>query len=276
MSPTSPSSRLPDLTGAFVDEGYLQLVELLACGGFAKVYRALDTTSSPEDPVFYAVNMHMAVTHQPGVVDFHRIFTDGPEGEFVFMVLDLETDNMLDLIFRRQLYADRPALVKEVSLEVLDAVAQCHDDDVFHRDLKPQNILCTSKGTGIRLADFGFATREEQSNVFRAGTLSYMSPDASGVFPGLEDDRGHPFLVHRWHAAPRDGKNELFFDSLQRPETDYIQEWSTTTGGEGNTTFFSVSLSFCSFPVDPAHPVPDADLTGTATAPPTASQTRGR
>ncbi|KAJ7722335.1 kinase-like domain-containing protein [Mycena metata] len=199
MSPTFPSSRLPDLTGAFVDEGYLQLVELLACGGFAKVYKALDTTSSPENPVFYAVkcmqngapgsrlvstlrnefSMHMAVTHQPGVVNFHHMFTDGPEGEFVFMVLDWETHNMLDLIFRRQLYADRPALVKEAFLEVLDAVAQCHDDGVFHRDLKPQNILCTSRGTGIRLADFGFATREAEPTIFRAGTLAYMSPECA-------------------------------------------------------------------------------------------------
>ncbi|KAJ7025634.1 kinase-like domain-containing protein [Mycena alexandri] len=199
MSPTLPSSRLPDLTGAFVDEGYLQLGELLACGGFAKVYKALDTTSSPEDPVFYAAkcmrngapgsllrstlrnefSMHMAVTHQPGVVNFHHVFTDGPEGEFVFMILDLETDNMLDLIFRRHIYVDRPALVKVAFLEVLDAVAQCHDDGVFHRDLKPQNILCTSRGTGIRLADFGFATREEESTTFRAGTLAYMSPECT-------------------------------------------------------------------------------------------------
>ncbi|KAJ7167976.1 kinase-like domain-containing protein [Mycena filopes] len=199
MSPTLPSSRLPNLTGAFVDEGYLQLVRLLACGGFAKVYKALDTTSPPENPVFYAVkcmqngapgsllvstlrnefSVHQAVSHHPGVVDFHHIFTDGPENEFVFMVLGLETDNMLDLIFRRQVYVDRPALVKQAFLEVLDAVAQCHDAGVFHRDIKPQNILCTSAGTGIRLADFGMATHEDESTVFRCGTLAYMSPGSS-------------------------------------------------------------------------------------------------
>jgi hypothetical protein len=53
MSP--PSHLLPDLTGAFVDEGYLQLVQLLGCGRFAKVYKALGTTSSSDDPVYYAV-----------------------------------------------------------------------------------------------------------------------------------------------------------------------------------------------------------------------------
>jgi hypothetical protein len=53
MSP--PSHLLPDLTGAFVDEGYLQLVQLLGYGRFAKVYKALGTTSSSDDPVYYAV-----------------------------------------------------------------------------------------------------------------------------------------------------------------------------------------------------------------------------
>ncbi|KAJ7167982.1 kinase-like domain-containing protein [Mycena filopes] len=161
MSPTLHSSRLPNLTGAFVDEGYLQLVQLLACGGFAKVYKALDTASPPENPVFYAV----------------KCMQNGAPGSLLVSTLKNETDNMLDLIFRGQVYVDRPALVKQAFLEVLDAVAQCHDAGVFHRDIKPQNILCTSAGTGIRLADFGMTTREDESTVFRCGTLAYMSPE---------------------------------------------------------------------------------------------------
>ncbi|KAJ7488844.1 kinase-like domain-containing protein, partial [Mycena latifolia] len=188
------SQSLPDLTGAFVDEGYLQLVELLGCGGYAKVYKALDTTSSSDDPVFYAVKCmrngapgsndvailknefrnHRDVSHQPGVVTFHHIFTDGEDGEFVFMVLDLHDGDMLRSIAQRHLYDDRPALVKDAFLEVLNAVEQCHSEGVFHRDLKPQNFLCNSAGTGIRLADFGMATREDESQVFRCGTLAFM------------------------------------------------------------------------------------------------------
>ncbi|KAJ7737421.1 kinase-like domain-containing protein [Mycena maculata] len=199
MSSFPPSHLLPDLTGAFVDEGYLQLVQLLGCGGFAKVYKALDTTSPSEDPVYYAVkcmrndvagsqateileqefSMHAAVRHQPGVVTFHRVFTDGEDGEFVFMVLDLCTGgDMLDAILNRHLYVDRPALVREAFIQVLDAVEQCHAKGVYHRDVKPQNLLYSSAGD-IRLADFGLATNEEDSDVFRCGTLAYISPECA-------------------------------------------------------------------------------------------------
>ncbi|KAJ7463719.1 kinase-like domain-containing protein [Mycena latifolia] len=203
MPPSPASQSLPDLTGAFVDEGYLQLVELLGCGGYAKVYKALDTTSSSDDPVFYAVKCmrngapgstdvailknefrnHRDVSHQPGVVTFHHIFTDGADGEFVFMVLDLHDGDMLRSLAQRHLYVDRPALVKDAFFEVLDAVEQCHSEGVFHRDLKPQNLLCNSAGTGIRLADFGMATKEDESQVFRCGTLAFMSPECADSTP---------------------------------------------------------------------------------------------
>ncbi|KAJ6470715.1 kinase-like domain-containing protein [Mycena vulgaris] len=201
MSPASTS--LPDLTGAFVDEGYLQLVELLGCGGYAKVYKALDTTSSSNDPAYYAVKcirngapgsrdvsilqnefrMHRDVSHEPGVVSFHHVFTGGEDGEFVFMVLDLAAGDMLHSIVKRHLYVDRPALVTEVFMQVLAAVEQCHENGVFHRDLKPQNFLCDSEGTSIRLADFGMATREDESQIFKCGTLAFMSPECADSTP---------------------------------------------------------------------------------------------
>ncbi|KAJ7509064.1 kinase-like protein [Mycena galericulata] len=185
----SPSQMLPDLTGAFVDEGYIQLVQLLGCGGFAKVYKALDTTSLPEDPIYYAVNqaavleqefrMHWAVRNQPGVAHLHRLFKDG---EFVFMVLDFcPGGDMFDAIFTSKVYVDRPALVREAFLEVLDAVGQCHDKGIYHRDVKPSNILLRSAGTGkgIRLADFGLATQEEEPKLGRCGSMSYISPECA-------------------------------------------------------------------------------------------------
>ncbi|KAJ6524869.1 kinase-like domain-containing protein [Mycena vulgaris] len=175
------STTLPDLTGTFFDEGYLQLVELIGCG-YAKVYKALDTTSSSDDPAYYAIKcmrngapgsrdvsilpselrVHRDVSHEPGVVSFHHVFTGDEDGEFVFMVLDLTAGDMLHSIVKRHLYADRPALITGTFMQVLAAVEQCHDNGVLHRDLKPQNFLCDAARTGIRLADFGMATREDE------------------------------------------------------------------------------------------------------------------
>ncbi|KAJ7737430.1 kinase-like domain-containing protein [Mycena maculata] len=198
--PPPPSLLLPDLTGTFVDEGYLHLVQLLGCGGSAKVYKALDTTSSSDDPLYFAVkcmrncasgsegaailqhevNIHAAVAHEPGVLTYHKVFAEGEKREFVFIVLDLCTGgDMLDAIFWRRIYVDRPVLVRQVFLEVLDAVEDCHVNGVYHRDVKPDNILYRSARRGIRIADFGLATREEESTSFKCGSLAYMSPECA-------------------------------------------------------------------------------------------------
>ncbi|KAJ7093791.1 kinase-like domain-containing protein [Mycena epipterygia] len=91
------------------------------------------------------LRFHAAVTHHQGVVEFDRAFI---QGEFLFVVLELCDGDMLDCIDRRT-YVDRPALARQAFLELLDVVEHCHQTGIYHRDLKPQNVLCNSAGTGI-------------------------------------------------------------------------------------------------------------------------------
>ena len=62
--------------------------------------------------------------------------------------------------------------------EICDALEYMHTKQVFHRDLKPDNILVTHNGHHIKIIDFGlsdsewFAIHKES-----AGTLIYASPE---------------------------------------------------------------------------------------------------
>ncbi|XP_011310658.1 cyclin-dependent kinase 4 [Fopius arisanus] len=49
-----------------------------------------------------------------------------------------------------------PALINQMSREILLGVDFLHSHRIIHRDLKPQNILVTTEGR-IKIADFGFA-----------------------------------------------------------------------------------------------------------------------
>ncbi|KAJ7231970.1 kinase-like domain-containing protein [Mycena rebaudengoi] len=184
MSPSrySPSFALPDLTGKFVDNGALQLLQLLGSGAYGKIYKAVDTASRPGARVYYAVKcMHRydpdsrEGLNQANEIAVHKMFSTP---DLVFVVLDLASGDVFSALAERQCYRENPAVIKQAFGEILDAVEFCHRNSVFHRDLKPENILCNFSGTGIRLADFGLATQLGVSTQFGCGSRYYMSPES--------------------------------------------------------------------------------------------------
>ena len=56
--------------------------------------------------------------------------------------------------------------------QVLEALRYCHDHDVIHRDLRPQNILLANKENSapVKLAGFGCAKRLMNGDLVPSGT----------------------------------------------------------------------------------------------------------
>jgi predicted Ser/Thr protein kinase len=72
--------------------------------------------------------------------------------------------------------------IRRVMRQVLEALAFCHRQGIFHRDLKPGNLILNKNGT-VKIADFGVA-RVENSNITQLGAVlgspNYMSPEQIG------------------------------------------------------------------------------------------------
>jgi serine/threonine protein kinase len=66
--------------------------------------------------------------------------------------------------------------IRQLALQLLDALAVVHRHGVVHSDLKPSNILLAPGGAPI-LLDFNLADDAQQDLVRRGGTLFYMSPE---------------------------------------------------------------------------------------------------
>lgn len=49
-----------------------------------------------------------------------------------------------------------PSLTKSLMSQMLAALEFCHNKQILHRDIKPNNILVSSEGV-LKLADFGLA-----------------------------------------------------------------------------------------------------------------------
>lgn len=66
--------------------------------------------------------------------------------------------------------------VRQLMLELIDAVDYSHSMGIYHRDIKPENIFLTEDGN-LKLGDFGLATREVVSYEPGVGSDRYMAPE---------------------------------------------------------------------------------------------------
>jgi len=69
-------------------------------------------------------------------------------------------------------------LVKKIAVEMLSALDYVHKKQVFHRDLKPDNILVTYKGDNVKIIDFGLAAADSyEDKLIKVGTPLYAAPE---------------------------------------------------------------------------------------------------
>lgn len=62
--------------------------------------------------------------------------------------------------------------------QIVQAIKYCHDNNIFHRDLKTENIM-VDEAKQVKLIDFGFSVRQRdvgKLNLF-CGTPNYMAPE---------------------------------------------------------------------------------------------------
>lgn len=69
--------------------------------------------------------------------------------------------------------------IKNVLCQIAIALEYCHDRNIFHRDIKTQNIFLCKNGR-VKLGDFGVSKQMNDSNMMaqtQTGTPYYLSPE---------------------------------------------------------------------------------------------------
>ncbi|KAF9651622.1 kinase-like protein [Thelephora ganbajun] len=118
--------------------------------------------------------LHYFLSDHPNIVTLHENIE---LGDYAASLLDYCSGGSLhDMIYDYLAYAGDSARIKSIFLQIVDAVEHCHTNYIYHRDLKPLNVLCNEDGSQIFLTDFGLATRLESSQEHTIGTAAYMSP----------------------------------------------------------------------------------------------------
>ena len=115
------------------------------------------------------------LTH-PGIVTIHEV--DVADGQAFLAMELLPGGTLADQVRERPL---APALAAEYLLHLAEAVQYAHAAGVWHRDLKPGNVLLDATGQP-RLTDFGLARLAETGSVLTCtgqalGTPGYLAPE---------------------------------------------------------------------------------------------------
>ena len=78
------------------------------------------------------------------------------EDKKILLIFDLWRTDLKNYIYDEHSKYLSMKIVKKIMKELLEAIMFCHQNRVFHRDLKPNNILLDETDT-VKLADFGLA-----------------------------------------------------------------------------------------------------------------------
>jgi len=169
----------------------------IASGGFAVVYRATDTVEG----IKVALKIpHARFTTKSALTDLRREVQltaklDHPNilaiknathiGRTFVIATPLGEHTLSERMHRRLSIKNAIALAEQM----IDALACAHEQNVVHRDIKPDNFIMFS-GNRVRLSDFGVAKLAERSKSLEsvAGTVGYMAPEQALGRPSLRSD----------------------------------------------------------------------------------------
>lgn len=182
--------------------GRYRIVRHLARGGMADVYEAEDTllnrsvavkilhANFASDEAFVARFRREAqaaanLSH-PNIV---AIYDWGQDERTYFMVMELVQGRTLREILKSG-GAILPQRAAEITAEAAAALSVAHQHGVFHRDVKPGNIMITPDGT-VKVMDFGIARALDDSEELTRtgaviGTATYFSPEQAQGLPADE------------------------------------------------------------------------------------------
>ncbi|BBM83383.1 serine/threonine-protein kinase [Candidatus Uabimicrobium amorphum] len=190
---TPPKEKI-NSKGAFI--GRYQVLEEIGSGGFGKVYRGIDSTlhrevaiktilsdklTSSEVNLFEKEARVLARCNHPNIV---QIYDVGKNDDGPYLVMEfINGPNLCEYIINQRARNDIQHVHRVVCshmISIVDALIYMHKHNIFHQDIKPNNIIVSLENNSSKLVDFGLAAGgniEKKKSTKITGTYAYMPPE---------------------------------------------------------------------------------------------------
>lgn len=124
----------------------------------------------------------------PNIVNYFETYEDDL---YCHIVMEyVPGQNLLQMISAKPYMDFGERDVFEIMLVLVKTVYFLHQNNVVHRDLKPDNILFSISGEyeTLKLIDFGLSIRIKEKDTYRVGSPYYMAPEMiNGIFSNASD-----------------------------------------------------------------------------------------
>lgn len=178
-----------------VQLGKYRITEVLGEGAMGVVYKGFDPDiqrtvalktirtqldsddDSPGAPASRFRNEAQAAGRlmHPGIV---AVYDFGRDEQVAYIAMEyVEGRSLASYLGAKVRFTDTD--IPGIMSQLLDALGHAHDKGVWHRDVKPANIILTTMGR-LKVADFGIARIESNSLTqthYMVGTPSHMAPE---------------------------------------------------------------------------------------------------
>ncbi|CAK75963.1 unnamed protein product (macronuclear) [Paramecium tetraurelia] len=157
-----------------------------------KMVKQTLTNAQDVDMIFREARALKSLKHDNIVKIYNAFFLQNLQT--VYIMEYLEGGELLQYLQTKGKFEENEA--RHYFKQLVSAISFCHQKKIIHRDLKLENLLLTSKDSGvIKCIDFGisgFASNDNPENA-DAGSLRYMAPE---LLKGL--DKAVSPLVDVW------------------------------------------------------------------------------
>jgi len=186
------SNPMPDITrGSILSDRY-EIIEEIGKGGMGKVYKAYDRDIDenialkiirPEiasnAEIIERFQNELKMARKIAQRNVCKMFDVGRDGQTRFITMEYVPGEDLKKSIRRM----GPLTVRKtisIGKQVCHGLIEAHRLGVFHRDLKPHNIMIDREGN-VRIMDFGIALSQGAKSItdshIMVGTPQYLSPE---------------------------------------------------------------------------------------------------
>ncbi|XP_019057974.1 PREDICTED: CBL-interacting serine/threonine-protein kinase 21 isoform X6 [Tarenaya hassleriana] len=170
--------------------GKYKLGRTIGEGTFAKVKMAVDTTTGTYVAIKIidkSLVVHkglqsqvkreiqtMKLLRHPHIVRIHEVI--GTKTKICIVMEHVPGGQLSDkLAYRNKL---KESEARKLFHQLIDAVDYCHNRGVYHRDLKPQNLLLDAEGN-LKVSDFGLSAVPTSGDMLSTacGSPCYLAPE---------------------------------------------------------------------------------------------------